>query len=148
MRLYGEFHRADELSPLVVEGIALEIMGEASRRLSSKPHSVPPRWLAEARDILHEQYSKRLTVNELARCVHVHPVHLAREFRRFYECTIGDYVRRRRIEFACQELVQSESSLSEIAMAAGFFDQSHFSKTFKQHTGNSPQAYRAAFRPR
>ncbi len=148
MRLYGEFRGADELSPLVVEGIALEIMGEAGRRLANKAHPVPPRWLTEARDILHEQFSKRLTVFELAHLVRIHPVHLAREFRRFYRCTIGDYVRQRKIEFACEKLVQSDAPLSEIALAGGFFDQSHFTKIFKQHTGQTPQEYRAAFQSR
>ena len=148
MRLYREFRRADEVSPLVVEGIALEIMGEASRRLVNKAHPHSPRWLSEVRDILREQFFKRLTVKELAQCVQVHPVHLAREFRRFYHCTIGDYVRQRRIEFACEELIESDAPLSEIAQAGGFFDQSHFSKAFKQHMGNTPQEYRAAFQSR
>jgi len=148
MRLYGEFRRADELSPLVVEGIALEIMGEASRGLADKAHPVPPRWLVEARAILHEHFCKRLTLCELAHLVHIHPVHLAREFRRFYHCTIGDYVRKRRIEFACEKLAQSDAPLSEIALAGGFFDQSHFTKAFKQYTGKTPQEYRAAFQSR
>ena len=148
MRLYGEFRRADELSPLVVEGIALEIMGEASRRLADKAHLGPPRWLAEARDILNEQFSKRLTLLELAHLVRIHPVHLAREFRRYYHCTIGDYVRQRKIEFACEKLVQSDTPLSEISLLGGFSDQSHFTKIFKQHTGKTPQEYRTAFQSR
>ena len=148
MRLYVEFRRADELSPLVMEGIALEIMGEASRRPPVKSHQAAPSWLAEARDILHEQFYRRLTVSELSHFVDVHPVHLAREFRRFYHCTIGDYVRQRRIEFACKQLVQSDAPLSDIALSGGFFDQSHFTKTFKQHTGRTPQEYRTAFQPR
>ena len=148
MRLYGEFLRADELSPLVIEGLALEIMGEASRRLASQQPPAPPHWLRVARDILHEQFHERLTVFDLACLVQIHPVHLAREFRRFYHCTIGDYVRQRKIESACEMLVQSDAPLSEIALAGGFFDQSHFTKTFKQHTGKTPNQYRTAFQAR
>jgi len=74
------------------------------------------------------------------------PPSLARAFRRRYGCTVGEYVRRLRIEFACRELAGSEKPLASIAQNAGFFDQSHFSKTFKLLTGQSPAAYRKLLR--
>ena len=141
-RLYSEFRRADALSPLVVEGIALEMLAEASRRPVKEASRVAPRWLINARDLLHEQFAERLTMEQIARAAGVHPVHLAREFRRFYHCTVGDYVRRRRVEFACEVLARSDAPLSEIALAAGFFDQSHFTRTFKQQTGRTPAEFR------
>lgn len=148
LRLYDEFRKADELSPLIVEGLALEMMGEASRDLLKKREGMPPPWLAEARQLLHERFAEHLSLSQQAECVGVHPVHLAREFRRFYHCTVGDYVRQLRIEFACEKLLQSDMPLSEIALASGFFDQSHFTRTFKHLTGKTPQAYRAGWRAR
>lgn len=148
MRLYDEFRQVDELSSLIVEGIALEMMGEASRNLSKNSDRVPPRWLVEVRQLLHERFSEHLSLRQQADCVGVHPVHLAREFRRFYHCTVGDYLRQLRIEFACEKLLQSDMPLSEIALASGFFDQSHFTRTFKQLTGKTPQAYRGRLRAR
>ena len=62
----------------------------------------------------------------------VHPVHLAQTFRKFYRCTIGDYVRSLRIEFACRQLAATKMPLSEIALLAGFADQSHFTRTFRK----------------
>ena len=47
-----------------------------------------------------------------------------------------------RVEFAARELTGTRLPLSEIAIAAGFCDQSHFTRLFKQHTGMSPQEYR------
>jgi AraC family transcriptional regulator len=47
-----------------------------------------------------------------------------------------------RIEFARRELAASSASLSTIAAAAGFCDQSHFSRLFKQYTGVTPAEYR------
>jgi AraC family transcriptional regulator len=148
LRLYDEFRKADELSSLVVEGIALELIGEASRRFAKKTDRVAPRWLAEVRDLLHEQFCEPFTLHQLAHGIGIHPVHLAREFRRFYHRTIGDYVRQLRIEFACEKLRQSDTPLSEIALATGFFDQSHFTRIFKQQTGKTPQQYRSLFRCR
>jgi AraC family transcriptional regulator len=80
----------------------------------------------------------------IADLVGVHPVHLASTFRQHYRCTIGEYVRHLRIEFACRMISSSEASLADIALAAGFFDQSHFSKAFKQLTGMTPSQFRTS----
>ena len=147
-RLYRESCEFDNLSPLVVEGLTLEILAESSRRRFAKSESHPPRWLRQAREILDERFDENLTLIALSELVGVHPVHLAREFRRFYRSTVGEYVRRRRVEIACRQISTTDSPLSEIALAAGFFDQSHFARTLKKFTGLSPSEYRAAFRSR
>jgi AraC family transcriptional regulator len=144
-RLYDEFRKADEFSPMIIEGIALEMMGEAGRYFAKPEDSVPQRWLEKVRDLLHERFTERLSLRQQADYVGVHPVHLAREFRRFYHCTPGEYIRQLRIEFACEKLINSETPLCEIALDAGFFDQSHFTRTFKQFTKKTPQEYRAFF---
>ena len=84
---------------------------------------------------------------ELALDIGVHPVHLARVFRKNFDCTVGEFVRRLRIERACKEIAESSAPISEIALALGFYDQSHFSNTFKRFTGMTPAAYRATCHP-
>ncbi len=78
----------------------------------------------------------------------VHPVHLARTFRRVHRMTFAGYVRQVRIEFARRELAVSGAPLGDIAVAAGFCDQSHFSRLFKRYTGQTPAEYRLTFQPR
>lgn len=74
----------------------------------------------------------------------MHPVYLASEFRRRFVLTVGEYVRRLRIDYACGEISARENvSLAEIALATGFSSQSHFSKTFKRVTGMTPLEYRS-----
>jgi AraC family transcriptional regulator len=73
---------------------------------------------------------------------------LSREFRRYYSCTVGEYVRHLRIEYACRLLSASNASLAEIALAAGFFDQSHFARNFKWQTGMTPHEYRRIWQSR
>ena len=145
MKLYKEFRQMDEASPLAIEGLALEMLAEVSRRKVKVADRRPPRWLSQALDLLHEQFSEHLTIAYLATSVGVHPVHLAREFRKFYRCTIGEHIRQLRIEHACRELCVSDSSLAAIASAAGFSDQSHFSRTFKRLMQMTPAQYRSAF---
>jgi AraC family transcriptional regulator len=148
-RIYKEFTLMDGVSSLVIEGLMLEMIGETARhnaynsRISANP---APRWLQQARDLLHDRFTERLSLAELARDVGVHPVHLAQAFHKSYQCTVGDYVRHLRIEYACHELAASETPIIQIALAAGFCDQSHFTRTFKRHVGVAPSQYRESMR--
>jgi AraC family transcriptional regulator len=146
MRLYNEARQTDEASSLAVEGLALEILAELSRQRMPVSQPKLPRWLKQARELLHAQFPETLTHDDMAHAVGVHPVHLANMFRQHYKCTIGEYVRRLRIEHACREITSSDASLVEIALASGFSDQSHFAKVFKRLTGMTPTQFRANLR--
>jgi AraC family transcriptional regulator len=148
LRLYREFRSNDLASPLVIEGLVLELIGEACRCAAPHRESGLPRWLAQVRAALHERYCDPPSLAALAEEVHIHPVHLARVFRRRFGCTVGEYVRRLRIEFTCRELAQSDCSLVEIALAAGFCDQSQFCRAFKRQLGTTPAQFRRQLRER
>lgn len=143
LRLYHESQAKDAAAPLAIEGLTLELLAAASRA-ATKHETQPPRWLQRARDLLHAEITETPAMAEVAQTVGVHPVSLARAFRLHFGCTIGDYLRRLRIEQACQQLAHSDLSLLEIAHAAGFYDQSHFSRTFKRQIGMTPTGYRLA----
>jgi AraC family transcriptional regulator len=142
LRLYSEFQRADQAAPLAIEGLTLEILAEAWRGSFRGVERHPPRWLARLRDLLADRFAEPPTLAELAERAHVHPVYVAASFRRHYRCTVGDFVRRRRVEFACHQLAASDATLAEIALSAGFADQSHFCRVFKRLTGVTPANYR------
>jgi len=144
MRLYGEIGRRDQWSALAIEGLALEIIAELGRLADRLKQATKPHWVEEVREILSSRFIETPSLPELAESVGVHPVHLAREFRKRFGCATGDYVRRLRIEQACAALTTSDAPITEIALAAGFYDQSHFSNTFKKITGMSPAAWRVA----
>jgi AraC family transcriptional regulator len=144
-RLYGEFRAADDLAPLAIEGLALEMFVERARR--ARERATPP-WIETVTEYLRAHFVERLTLSEVAGAAGVHPVHLAREFRRRRHCTVGEYVRRLRVEFACRELSATDAPLAEIALAAGFSHQSHLTRTFKALTGTTPAKFRALSRAR
>lgn len=141
MRLYREFQQRDNLTPLILEGLMLELLAEMSRHSTNVMESHCPRWLRQAKDLLHDQYLENLSIDTIAATVGVHPSHLMRGFRQYYHCTIGSYVRRLRIEYACHLLSTSNASSSQIAHIAGFADQSHFTRTFKSLTGLTPTRF-------
>jgi AraC family transcriptional regulator len=148
VELYRESKTLDAVAPLMMEALALEIIAAASRRADNLRERSIPRWLRQAREYLHAHFAGKLSFAVLAKIVGVHPVYLAREFRRAFGCTMGEYVRRLRIETACRKMTNSELPLDEIALVVGFYDQSHFSNVFKRLTGATPSQYRAAFRRR
>ncbi len=145
-KLYREFSNTDGASTLIIEGLMMEMLGEAVRHSPLKERRLPPPWLQQAQELLHARFTENLTLAEIARIVGVHPVHLAQTFHKTYECTVGDYVRKLRIEYARHELAASAKPIVDIALAAGFCDQSHFTRTFKLAVGSSPSQYRAALR--
>ena len=147
-RLHGEFRLRDEVSRLAIESIALGMLAEASRRVVRAAEGPTPAWLQQARAMVEEHFAEPLPLTSVAQRVGVHPVHLARTFRRFYRTTFAGYLRHVRIEFARRELAASSAPLSAIAAAAGFCDQSHFSRLFKQYTGVTPAEYRLALHSR
>lgn len=141
-RLFREFSQPDALSPLAIEALVLEILVETTRLKNRETDKKTPRWLAPVKDCLHERFSEPVALEEIAAAAGVHPVHLARVFRRRFGCTIGEYVRGLRVEFARRKLSSTDAPLVEIALSAGFSDQSHLNKTFKTIVGLTPNEYR------
>ena len=141
-KAYNEFCQMDDVAPLAIEGLVLEMLAEVSRRRVNKDYKQPPQWLKTVTEIIHDQFSEGLTLDGIAESAGIHPVYLSRVFRRHYRCTIGDYIRRLRVESASHQILTTKVSLLEIAMTAGFSDQSHFSRIFKRQMGISPTEYR------
>lgn len=146
MRLYREFQQPDSVSPLVMEGLTLELLAAISRSITRTHEPIPPRWLRTVTELLEARYQENLSLVEIAASVDVHPSHLTRVFRQHCHCSVGDYVRRLRMEYIRCQLTTSDLSLGEVALAAGFADQSHFTKTFKRALGITPAEYRRRFR--
>lgn len=142
-QIHREFLCGDDLSALAVEGLILEVLVEAGRAGREEPARPRPQWLRRAHDLIHESVGQPLTLSSIACEVGIHPAHLARTFRAHYRRSIGDYIRRLRIEQAARDLSEGSASIAEIGHRAGFFDQSHFSRVFRGHTGLTPAAFRA-----
>jgi len=144
-RLYGEFRLRDEVSRIAIESLTLGVLAEASRRVAKRADRPVPLWLEVALALVEQHFAEPLPLAAVAKRVGVHPVHLARTFRRVYQTPFASYVRQLRVDFARRQLA-GPAALSEIACAAGFCDQSHFSRCFKQHTGLTPAEYRSSLR--
>lgn len=145
-RLYHEFRQGDGLALVSLEGILLEMLAEGARHSGADRVAVIPRWLHIAREYLEASFLRQVSLAEIAAAAGVHRVHLSREFRRYFSTTVGEFLRRKRIEHACQLVSTTQIPLAEIAMTCGFSDQSHFSATFRRQIGLTPAKYRQSAR--
>jgi transcriptional regulator GlxA family with amidase domain len=142
-RVARELAHPDAFTSLALEGLALELTAVVARG------PTPPggaRWLEQVRELLHEACPAPASASELAELVGVDPSHLARAFRAHYRESLGGYARRLRLEWAAGRIARSEVTLVCLAREAGFVDQSHFTRAFKQRFGLTPARYRRAFR--
>jgi AraC-like DNA-binding protein len=87
-------------------------------------------------------YRRPLAVADLARRAGLSASQLQREFRRLFGMTVGDYILRLRLLMARRRLRGTTDAVGRIATDCGFYDQAHFTRAFKQHTGQTPLEYR------
>jgi AraC family transcriptional regulator len=141
-RMVAELTAADTAGPIAAEGLALELLVELARTGVRREASAPA-WLKAAEERIREGYRTAISVGEIAREVGVNAATLARAYRRHFGCTVGDRIRALRVRQAARELAETAEPLSEIALRAGFYDQSHFTNVFRRTLGVTPSAYRA-----
>ena len=91
---------------------------------------------------INRHVASRLLVADLCVLVRLSEGHFSRCFRRTFGCPPYVFVVRRRVELAARYLLQTDLSLSEIALQCGFADQAHLCRKFRQVTGESPAAWR------
>jgi AraC-like DNA-binding protein len=100
------------------------------------------RRLTPALEYVVANYRRSLTVSDLARRADLSASQLQREFRRLFSMTVGDYILRLRLLMTRRRLRSTTDAVGRIATDCGFYDQAHFTRAFKKHTGQTPLDYR------
>jgi AraC family transcriptional regulator len=114
-RLGSELSLRDSASLLAIESLVFEVLAQTMRLTSSETDAGPPYWLRHARDLIRSELTRDLRLRSVAARVGVHPGHLARAFRKHYQCSVGGYLRKARVEAAIQMIARSNAPLIEIA---------------------------------
>lgn len=102
---------------------------------------IPP-FINDAMAYLCQRLSEKVTLEDLARHCRIDKFKLLRAFKKAQGITPGAYLMLSRIEYA-KRLMQSEMSLTQVALESGFYDQSHFIHVFWKYVGVGPGTYRA-----
>lgn len=98
--------------------------------------------LCAIRTYIEQHLAEKITVREMAARLGLHPSYLNTFFCRRTGESIQAYIRRRKMQKAVEMILKTNYSLSQIGASLGYFDQSHFSRTFQKETGMTPGMYR------
>lgn len=140
-RIASELDAPEALSGLALHGLLLELLVYTSRGARPHPRTRPP-WLGRIEERLRAEFLEPPDMRSLALEVGLHPVHVARVFRGHHGTTVAGYVRRLRVAWAQEQLLLPGTTTLEVALAAGFADQSHFIRIFRRVVGLTPGQWR------
>lgn len=101
-----------------------------------------PKTVRKISDYIDGHIGQRIRVELLAKLANLSVCYFVRAFKRSMSVTPHEYLIRRRVELTMSLLSRTDMPLSEIAFAAGFVDQSHCARRFRQRVGMSPRDYR------
>ncbi len=110
---------------------------------SDKNSSYIPVWMDHLKEVIEDRWDEFIPLNDLATIFNVHPVTISKYFKKYYRCTLGDYMRKIKVEKAIFYLLNTSKSISEISDICGFTDQSHMIKVFKMYIGFLPNHFRS-----
>lgn len=134
----------DPTSDLSIQALLMEILFklECDNKI---PLYKKPKWVADIDEILHEQLFDTITLDYLSGILGIHPVHLSRDFSKYFHCNLGEYIRKLKVEKAMSLMALQKHSFTEIAHQCGFSDQSHFIRCFREMNGLNPSTHQKLF---
>jgi AraC family transcriptional regulator len=97
-----------------------------------------PTWVKTLKEILHSTPNIKTSLTSLAVLLDIHPVHLSREFPKYFKTTIGHYIRTQRINKALLLIAENKLTMTEICYDCEFYDQSHFTTSLKKVYKQTP----------
>ena len=130
---------SDTLSPLALDALVVLLCARAARLRDARG---TPAWLERVREFIHASYRQQPGFDEVVAVAGAPSWRVAREFRRHFHCSVGEYARMLRLNWALDQLGSTNAPLPEIALSAGYADQSHFTRACRAATGMSPRRYR------
>lgn len=108
--------------------------------------AVEDNYVREAIKYIRQHVREPIQVTDVARAVSLSRTALYEKFHRFLGYSAHQYIKRIRTEEIARLLVESDMSISEIALAMGFSSEAHIATYFNKHKGTNPSKYRRQFR--
>ncbi|HLP78367.1 MAG TPA: AraC family transcriptional regulator [Candidatus Paceibacterota bacterium] len=134
--IYNKIPLRDRQGRIIgIAGIHREIEG---LRATPKTHNR----LTRAVQYLHAHHAEPLATRQLAAMVGISHSQFDRQFRKLFGTTLRQYLLRIRVHAACRLLSHTDKGITDIAQAVGFYDHSHFTRTFSRLMGIAPLAFR------
>ncbi len=110
--------------------------------INEQPQNTMPVIVAQAFEYLSANFASEVQITELAKTLHVSHTYLTREFKRCVGVSPRQYLVLKRVEHACMLLDTTDYPCSQIAIECGFYDATHFHRTFAKMMQKTPRSYR------
>ncbi|WP_236182929.1 helix-turn-helix transcriptional regulator [Pseudomonas sputi] len=125
------------------QSAAVEFFSELQLRLNpiEQPLREPNFKLERAADFIRQHCTDLLSLDDICAAAELSPSYLIRAFKQHYGMTPHAFVVNQRIQFA-RECLRRGQLIADVALEAGFADQAHFQRAFKQHLAATPGQYR------
>ncbi|SHG31430.1 Helix-turn-helix domain-containing protein [Flavobacterium micromati] len=126
----------DTFSNLSIEVLLVEIFNKIinpAEKIYKKPF-----WVNKLQELLWEEEID-YSLNNLSSILEIHPIHLSREFNRYFGTSLGNYIRLLKLNKAFYLITSNKLSMTEICYQCGFYDQSHFITNFKKVYNTTPK---------
>lgn len=134
-RLFIESKVNDPFSQLGIDTLLIEIFSTIKE--FGKLNSQKPIWIKKLQELLSEEKID-YSLKNLSSILGIHPVHLSREFSRYFGTSLGNYTRLVKLNKAFCLIASNKFSMTEICYQCGFYDQSHFISNFKRVYNTTP----------
>ncbi|WP_299765873.1 AraC family transcriptional regulator [uncultured Dokdonia sp.] len=138
LKLLQELHINDSLSSNSIDLLVFDLISSSLK--NQNIHK--PKWIETLFELLNDRWQEQISLYELSIIIGVHPVTISKQFRKYFNCTYGEYMRKLKVKNSIDLIKNSNLPLIDIAYHCGFADQSHFSRNFKQFTGFLPSEFR------
>lgn len=128
---------------IALEEIWLQLL-EHQEDFGSGNTAILPRELVRLKQILgfvHENYNQKITLDAIARSVHICKSECCRFFKKHMRESLFEYLQRYRVEKSLPYLENPEYTITETAYSSGFSDAGYYSKVFRKYMGRSPREY-------
>ncbi len=139
INVYLAFKRGfqhDILGLIVEESLYTLLENNHGGRLLQKNH-----WVKKVQDQVKDAPSAKYGIDQLSNSLGLHPVYFVRKFKERTGINFSEFVIKQRLSAAIQLMHENHKNLTEIALEAGFYDQSHFIKRFREKFQITPSQY-------
>lgn len=130
LRVLQQLAETTDVLPLQAGNGGLGLHGREQQRLSKVYH------------YLEENYRRPIGVDEVADVANLSVPAFCRYFKKMTRHTLTDFLQEYRVSQACRLLMDENLTITQACYSSGFNNVSHFNKTFRRHTGQSPSEYR------
>lgn len=100
------------------------------------------RSIARALAHIDGHFHEPLNIDQVAKIAILSKSYFCYLFKQLTRRTFGEYIREKRLQYACRQLIETDEKISHIAMQSGYTTVSHFNRVFKDMVGTSPRTYR------